>query len=440
MNTLIREKLVIDSEKGFFEYFNAGCKNIKTLGVEYEKLVVQNRNFKAAEFFFNNGILDFLIEYKKQHHNIPSYENSVILGLISNKGTITLEPGCQTELSLVPLEKIDDIKSRIETYNKNSHEIAKSMGLSFLSLGIQPVSTYENIKVIPKNRYRFMTKYFQNQGSLAYSMMRETAGIQVSIDYSSEEDAILKLSTALKLSPFMTAMFANSPIRNSRLSGYKSFRANSWLNTDNKRCGLISSKLLKYEPEFSFEEYAQILLDVPMIFNRDKFLENKTFRDFFKEKEMVFLSEWKTHLSLFFPDVRLKNYIEIRNHDCQKLEYALAIPAIYKGIMYSKNGMEKVKELLKDFDYYDYEFMRQNAPRFGIDFRVKGFAMSFWLEEIFKIANEGLIELMENEQKYLIPVFELLDDRMTPADIIIRNFEGSWNRNIEKLIKFSEVM
>ena len=41
----------------------------------------------------------------------------------------------------------------------------------------------------------------------------------------------------------------------------------------------------------------------------------------------------------------IKNYIEIRNHDCQKIEYALAIPAIYKGIMYADNGMKKINDL-----------------------------------------------------------------------------------------------
>ena len=44
-----------------------------------------------------------------------------------------------------------------------------------------------------------------------------------------------------------------------------------------------------------------------------------------------------------------------------------------------------------------------------------------------------------NEEKYLEPIEELLNDNMTPADIIIKNFNGSWNKNINKLIEFSEI-
>ena len=49
-----------------------------------------------------------------------------------------------------------------------------------------------------------MTQYLKEQASLPFVMMRETAGIQVSVDYIDEEDAINKFSCALKLAPFLT--------------------------------------------------------------------------------------------------------------------------------------------------------------------------------------------------------------------------------------------
>ena len=73
------------------------------------------------------------------------------------------------------------------------------------------VLCYEKIKIIPKKRYAFMTEYLPKKAALPYVMMRETAGIQVGIDFESEEDAMAKLYTANVLSPFMTAIFANSP-------------------------------------------------------------------------------------------------------------------------------------------------------------------------------------------------------------------------------------
>ncbi|MCR4881158.1 MAG: hypothetical protein K6A44_04310 [bacterium] len=438
MNTLIRERKILEQKEELYGIFRSGFKLSQKLGVEFEKLPVKNSDFTAVPFFFNKGILDFLNNYKEQTRGVPIYENDALLGIITNMGTITLEPGCQVEMSLRQHENICDIEEKLNRYNELTSKIADDMGFSFLALGCQPVSTFENIKIIPKSRYEFMTKYLGGRASRPYVMMRETAGIQTSIDYKDEFDAIQKLSTALKLSPFLSAFYVNSPIRQGSLSGYKSYRLHAWLNTDNKRCGLVSKKLIETPQEFSFEDYTDILLDVPMIFHKNKYVENKTFKELFIEKEAD-ESDWETHLSLFFPDVRLKNYIEIRNHDCQNPKIAISVPTLYKGIFYSKTGIDDVNSLLKEFTYYDLEFVRQNAPRFGMDFCVKNFKISTIVKEIFYIAQRGLKEFELGEEKYLDNALELVNESITPADIIIKNFEGSWHHKIEKLVKFSQI-
>ena len=77
-------------------------------------------------------------------------------------------------------------------------------------------------------------------GILSDVMMRETAGIQVGIDFRSEQDAMRKFRLANLMMPFITAMFANSKTRGGVDTGYKSFRALAWLNTDNERCGFAT--------------------------------------------------------------------------------------------------------------------------------------------------------------------------------------------------------
>ena len=155
--------------------------------------------------------------------------------------------------------------------------------------------------------------------------MRETAGIQVCIDYKDENDAIKKFNLACKLSPFMTAMFANSQIRGGVDTGYKSFRALAWLNTDNERCGFGT----KFDKEHLFENYINFLMEIPMIFIQrgDKLIEINgkiNFKEFFKngyEGYYATLEDFKLHANLAFPDVRLNSFLEIRNHDCVPEEY-----------------------------------------------------------------------------------------------------------------------
>jgi len=439
MNFLLEENQLLTDISDLTYYFNSGIKNSQSIGVEFEKLPINNKTFKATEFFFHNGMFDFLTNLKETQKLIPHYEENILLGLFSNNGSISLEPGSQLEYSLKPEKNISAIEKNLDIYNQTTNKLAEQMGISFLALGLHPLSTFDKIKIIPKQRYKFMTQYLKDQASHPFVMMRESAGIQASIDYSSEEDAISKLSTALKLSPFLSAFFCNSPIREGKLSGYKSFRSHAWLNTDNKRCGLISKELFQKDTDFNFESYSKILCDIPMIFHKDNYVGNMTFKELLTQKQAT-KSDWETHLSLFFPDVRLKSYIEIRNHDCQRKEYALAIPALYKGIFYSTNGIQNINELLKEFSYYDYEFAKYNAPKFGMDFEIKDKKISNIIREIFLIAQDGLKEFNQNEEKYLEASLELLAEEKTPADIIIQNFNGSWNKNLSKLIEYSKII
>lgn len=127
---------------------------------------------------------------------------------------------------------------------KKHHQIAEQFGIYWLGYGIQPVSTYKNIHIIPKKRYEYMTKYLPTVAKKPLVMRRETSGIQASFDYKDEADAMRKFAFALKLSPIVSAAFANSPVRNGRLTKYKSNRAASWLDTDNDRAGLVSARFL----------------------------------------------------------------------------------------------------------------------------------------------------------------------------------------------------
>ena len=148
-------------------------------------------------------------------------------------------------------------------------------------------------------------------------MLKESAVLQVNIDYSSEEDAINKLRFAPFLSPIVSAMFATSPIRGGKLSNYRSCRTNAWLHVDENRCGLIDSRLFHRELEYSFENYCNLLLAKPVIYNQKTGKNSKsTFKELLNRGE-VDMDDWFMHMSLYFPDVRLKDVIELRNCDCQ---------------------------------------------------------------------------------------------------------------------------
>ncbi len=404
------------------EIFYSGCKTDETIGVESEKLLVYKNNQKAVCYDDVVKVLNSFDEEKWQ----KIYDNGNLIGLNGEYAVVSLEPGSQVEISLKPLKSLDEISLKLTDFYSELSRNADEIGAVVLNSGIQPVSTFEDIKIIPKKRYEFMTKYLPLKGLTPFVMMRETAGIQVNFDYKSENDAIRKLSLALKMSPIVSSIYSNSPIRGNRLTGYKSFRANSWLNVDEDRCGYISKKLFDKNHDFTFSDYVEILLDVPMIFverGGTYFGTTQTFRKFMQNGLMGInakMSDWYTHLSLYFPDVRLKNYIEIRNHDAQNPIMTFSVPAFWKGIMYNEEAICEIENILSKFTYEDFINLRKDAPVQAINAKIGNYEIIDLIKEFFDISYTGLKSNKLAEEKYLEPVYEFISLKRVPADDLIK--------------------
>ena len=89
------------------------------------------------------------------------------------------------------------------------------------------------------------------------------------------------------------------------------------------------------------------------------------------------------------------------------------------------------------FEYEDFENLRLNTPIYGLDYKIKNYELSDIVKEIFYIAYGSL--KLTNEEKYLEPILELIEDKITPADIIIKNFNGIWQGNLDKFIKYAQI-
>ena len=426
-----KEKL---EKRDIIKLFTDGYKQIQTIGLEYERLPINQTTLKSVNYVSEYGICNFLRNFAREENWDYITDDFNIIGLKQGHDTITLEPGCQVEYSIKPEKNIFILANKIEDYDNKMHPILKKFGIKLLNYGVSPLSTNKHINLIPKKRYHIMAKYLW--GILSDVMMRETAGIQCCIDFESEEDAMRKFRTANKLLPFMTAMFANSPIRGGVDTGYKSFRALSWLNTDNDRCGYVG----QLNNDFSFDDYIDCLLNTPMIFinrnNQTVSLNGKINFNEFMDKYDANIDDFKLHANLYFPEVRLRNFIEIRNHDCvgKKLQYSIL--AIYKGILYNNFAIDEIDELFKDFDYKDFSELRYNVPKSALNTPIKNYYVKDIAKEILYIAEKSLIEMDTGEEIFLNPIKEYTLNNICPADEILRNWYGLWNKDIKKLVEF----
>ena len=414
--TYCREKLSLDI---LTDEFLKGCKSDELLGLEYERLPINKYTKEAVSYYGEGGVCEILKRFAKVDNWDYILDDGEITGLKKLHHTITLEPGAQVELSIEPQNSVADLKKKIDEINSVLEDVFSEYDVQLFNYGVYPKTTYKNIELIPKERYKYMANYLW--GILSDVMMRETAGIQVGIDFKDEADAIRKFNLANKLSPFVTAMFCNSKIRGNVDTGYKSFRALAWLYTDNERCGFGT----KFKPDMTIKDYVNKILDVPVIYvaRGGKYININgkiNFRKFISdgwEGIDATLDDFRLQANLYFPEVRLRNFIEIRNHDCVDEEYMYSLISLYKSIFYNQNAMNSIEDLLKKFTINDIAEFRYNTPRFGLDTKVKGNCIKDITKEILKVSQHSLKSASDSDVEYLYPIIELNSKGLCPCDI-----------------------
>jgi glutamate--cysteine ligase len=362
------------------------------------------------------------------------YEGGALIALRRGEASITLEPGGQLELSGSPFASIHHTQLEWSTHLMELHDIGERLGIVWLGLGFHPFARQADLPWVPKLRYGIMREYLPTRGTMGLDMMRRTCTVQANLDYASEADAMQKLRISLALSPIITAMFANSPLVEGKLTGERTHRALVWLNTDPDRSGLLP---FAFRDDASFESYVEWALDVPMFMVKrgNKALHNtgQTFRQFMRdgfEGAEARLDDWVTHLGTLFPEVRLKKTLEIRGADSTPGDLVSALPALAKGLLYDATARGKAEALASRIDYAAAEAARPDISVRGLKAELAGRPLGEWASEVLAIAQEGLANLAaidpvtkNDERVHLVKLAQLVHQQKTPADALIEQLD-----------------
>ena len=409
------------------QFYIQGMNSNNKIGLEYERVALDKKTLLSADYTKNAKIIEHFSSISGWE---LIYDNDTIIGASDNQGTtISLEPGMQLEISLAPKQDILEIDIELTKIIELLDKIAAIYDVMFIGYGITPKSKTDEILLLNKRRYKIMNEYlpYCNNADLCTKMMRKTAGIQINIDYKNKKDAYNKLKFFNLIMPFISGLCANSPIEDDKLGEYKTQRSRIWRHTGSDRCNLFyrnifSKKFFKYKNVF--KNYIEAILDVPMVFieREGEYIPLKgkiTFRDFMKSGYKGYSARYEdyiTHQSLCFPDVRLKNYIEIRNHDSNTPSFALSLCALYKGLC-----AYKTDDLLKEFEFLNFEDIEKyyiNSSRYGLDFKVNSLEGWNIAKKIFALSKK---HLNSKERSYLEPLLNILKKQKTTADILIDN-------------------
>lgn len=385
------------------QIFMDGCKtpsNFK-IGVEQEQFVFKNFDTDPKRLSYDepHGMLDLLLSFKKFGYE-EVLENDVIIGLYHpiTQSNISLEPGGQFELSGSPKSTPQEVFDEFKEHFENLESIAQTLNIKGISLGYDHYSKRDDVPWMPKQRYNIMKKYMPTVGSHGIDMMQRTCTVQVNLDYSSEEDMAKKMRTAMAIQPFISATFANArsqPFQTpNSTSNIQLPRTFIWQHTDNNRCGILPCV---FDPNFGFEQYVDYLLDVPMYFikRHNTYIDvaGASFKDFIKGRLSGFSHECATtqdfidHITVAFPEVRLKTYIEVRGADGGDLEHIKAITNFWHTLFYKNDYLSLIYDLIANWTYDEINSLYHNIVNTGLLTSFKEKTVKKWSQEFFTLMN-----------------------------------------------------
>jgi len=421
--------MFINTKEKIINYFNSGIKKKLLIGVENEKFLFSKKSNKRASYTEVKKVLSLL---KSEFNWKPIKEKNNLIGLSHRGKSISLEPGNQIELAGDKLKSIHEVCFEGNLFQNQLNDVCEKVGLESIAIGYDPYTKLNKAPNNPKARYKVMTKEMPKGGKLSLNMMYQTAGTQINLDYLSENDFIKKFKLAASLTPLSIGIFANSPVKEKKLSRYLSYRSKVWQSTS--RGGLPKIFL----ENLDFEKYADFILNKPLLFinNGKKVIagKGKTFQDYMRgnireiKNQKPKKKDLEVHLSTIFTELRLKKYIEIRSLDACEWDCHCAGPAFFTGLIYS--SLEESLDIIKKWKTNDILNAYIEAPKKGLKTEINNKSIRYWGNVFLKLSKKGLIirniinKKKLNETIFLGSVEKILKENKTKAELTIERIKN----------------
>ncbi len=369
-----------------------------------------------------------LFRWFADHGGTPVLEDDHMIALSRGDEQLTIEPGGQFELAARPVADDRDFATDLKNYIAELGAASRELGLAWLSTGLRPFGTRDDIPWMPKQRYTVMRAYMPTVGTRGLDMMLRTATVQANLDFADEADAAAKLRCLNSVTSILTALWACSPIVDGRVTDYQSYRAWIWRDTDNARAGLLP---FVFERDDIFRAYTEWALDVPMYFvYRGGYRPAPagfTFRQYMQgglDGEHALRADWALHLSTLFPEGRLKKFIEVRGCDCGSLAMIVALGPFMRGLLYDPTARAAGIALTAKLSFADRQRLAEEVPRLGFAARAGNRSIGDLAVELVAIARDGLSRVAPTALPLIGAVEEIAATRRTQSDRMIELWQA----------------
>ena len=409
------------------------------IGIEVEMLICKatNDKVKSLSLYGEGSLADMLAEFDIEGEKVePVMVDGKMFSIqLSKGGQLTFEPGAQLEYSTKPYPCLSDAVERLRRVQSKIEALSSDRNYVVCNLGINPWQTVDEIGLqMNKPRYKAMDAYFSSLSSYGRRMMRQTFTVQVNMDFGRDEKTLVNRFVAAQyLAPFMTAIFANSPIVDNKLTEFKSFRSQVWQHIDPSRTGFIDLTNIEKEPtkKNCVDAYFDRLMNGNVIFIEELAYEvpenTLSFKDWIsKGYKGVFptMKDFETHMTLFFPEVRAKGFVELRSVDGQSKIWQSVPASLLSALLYDDQNLAKVVDLLQPYSSRLYELWSASSK--GLEGEIAEIS-----KKLAELALEGFDRLppcyKDGESRKVLRVFleNFTLKAKSPADDIIE----AYNKN-----------
>ena len=122
-------------------------------------------------------------------------------------------------------------------------------------------------------------------------------------------------------------------------------------------------------------------------------------------------------LTMVFPDIRLKNFIEIRMADALPYPLNMAYVALWKGLLYSQDNLDALYEFVLTIKPEEVEKAKEDILKEGIQAKIGDNPLLELAKDLFFMANK---ELNFFEAPYLQPLEPIIFKKLTPKEVMVK--------------------
>ncbi|WP_030341712.1 glutamate-cysteine ligase family protein [Streptomyces sp. NRRL S-1022] len=370
------------------------------VGIEIESAALDPQTGTAIPYAGESGIGAYLAALAAEPGVEAVHDYGTLVGVrLPDGGQVSLEHGGAVEYSSPPARCVADLMDLVHAALRRLAAAADRFGFALVPGAQYPCTAFEDVRWMPHSRTAIMRDHFESlgrEGMWGPRIMSMILSTQVSFDYTSPADLAEKLRVQAAASTPAAALFVNAPLENGKPCGALSRRMQFWSLADPARTRVVPVTLRE---DFTIDRFIDWALGLPMIHRGTPDGSRKRvppvpfgtlLTDGFEDGTRPTLQDWRDHLSQIFPDVRLRDTLELRAVDGLPYPALAAVPAFWSGLTYDASARAAVRDLLRGITPRQHLEALDDIALRGMDATLAGRPVRDLAAELLHLSETGL--------------------------------------------------